>query len=214
MNLEGVSPRVGHAYAVHADYAHKRNMRMRMKMSSTLATSIDSHSRHHKTAWVPLQVWAELAARDHLLPGDRRRNRSSHIQLAERGQSGHLLLPPNSDHWSPCASPKMEPAKDGDGAQSGLFQEILSLPQRLPGETSQQLEQFFSSKTLLSFLHFVSVLKELDSSSSLGKTKLPSPLYPRRRRRTKTCQPASVKSPDTRTPVMNLQSPILLKIWI
>ena len=37
--LEGVSPRVGHAYAeyaVHADYAHMRNMRM--KISSTLAT--------------------------------------------------------------------------------------------------------------------------------------------------------------------------------
>ena len=94
------------------------------------------------------------------------------------------------------------------GAQLGLFQEFLFLLQKLHGETPQQLKQVFFSKTLLSFLHFVSKLRELVSSSSwLGKTRLPSLWIPRRRRscsrqsrrrrRTDSCQPASGKSPDT-----------------
>merc|ERR1712037_780268 len=110
----------------------------------------------------------------------------------------------------------MEMAIGDDEAQSGLFQEFQLLLQKLLVETPQQLGQVFSSKTLLSFLHFVSVLRELVSSSSLGKAKLPSPWFPRRRknwspqsrrrRRTKTCQPASGRSPGTGTQVMNLQS--------
>ena len=53
-----------------------------------------------------------------------------------------------------------------DVAETGLFQENQPLSQKLLVQTSQQLEQVFSSKTLLSFLHFVSQLMGLVSSSS------------------------------------------------
>ena len=76
----------------------------------------------------------------------------------------------------------------------------------------------FFPQTLLSFLHFVSQLMGLVSSSSswLGKTRLPSPWIPRRRRsysqqtgrrrRIDSCQPASGKSPDTETQETRLQA--------
>ena len=82
---------------------------------------------------------------------------------------------------------------------------------------AKQQQQVFSSTTPLSSLHFVSQLMELVFSSSwLGKTRLPSPWCPRRKRscsqqsrrrwRINSCHPASGISPDTGTQVMHLQA--------
>ena len=192
MNLEGVSPRVGHAYAVHADYAHKRNMRMRMKMSSTLATSIDSHSRHHKTAWVPLQVWAELAARDHLLPGDRRRSRSSPIQLAERGQC-HWAPPSPSQQWSLITLCLSE-----DGAGEGWWRRTV---RAFPGDFVSSSETswrdfstvgaifFFKNSSL--FLAFCLSVEGVGFFFFFGEDKAPFPLVSKEKEKDKDL-PASV----------------------